>query len=249
MMATVTVPAAGLFVAACRREAALFAVKAWHYSRTLPAGRMFSVGAWEDGEFIGAVVFSRGATGNIGSPFGLRQDQICELARVALRPHACHTSQVVAQALRRLRAHNPGLRLLVSYADPEHGHVGVLYQAMGWLFAGPTAAESMVRLHGRVRHGRSVVSLYGTRSIAALRATVDAAAEAVTTLPKYRYLCPLDEAMRRQLAPRVLPYPKRSGGRSIGSDALHRRGSSSPVPVQRGRRTSDPAAPSCEAKR
>jgi hypothetical protein len=34
---------------------------------------------------------------------------------------------------------------------------------------------------------------------------------------KYRYLMPLDDAMRKQIEPLRKPYPKRAG--SIGSDA------------------------------
>ena len=39
----------------------------------------------------------------------------------------------MAIAVRLLRRQSPGLRLIVSYADPEHAHVGVLYQSMNWL--------------------------------------------------------------------------------------------------------------------
>ncbi|MFE9277177.1 Mom family adenine methylcarbamoylation protein [Paenibacillus glucanolyticus] len=51
-------------------EAAKFSCENFHYSRSLPAGKSVKVGAWEDGQFIGVVIFSRGATQNIGSPYG-----------------------------------------------------------------------------------------------------------------------------------------------------------------------------------
>jgi hypothetical protein len=191
------------------REAADFAVRAWHYSRAMPAGRLVCVGAWEAGGFVGAVIFGRGASSEIGSPFGLRQDQVCELVRVALGPHTAPTSRIVSVAVRLLRRFCPGLRLIVSYADPEHGHVGTLYQAMGWLFIGTTNRESLIRLNGCLLHPRTVASRYRTRSIGWLRAHVAADAAHVRTLPKFRYVLPLDDPMRRQLEPRRQPYPKR----------------------------------------
>lgn len=53
---------AQLLVAFCNRKAAKYAVEHWHYSRVLPAGNLFTVGAWERGRFIGCVIFSQGAT-------------------------------------------------------------------------------------------------------------------------------------------------------------------------------------------
>lgn len=197
----------------CSREAALFAVRQFHYSHSLPAGRLVTLGAWERETFVperffGAIVFGRGASSEIGSPFGLRQSQVCELCRVALGPHTAPTSQVVSIAIRLLRRFCPGLRSIISYADPEHGHVGTLYQAMNWLFIGCTNRESLIRLNGRLLHPRTVASRYRTRSIDWLRHHVAADAAHVRTLPKFRYVLPLDAAMREQLAPRVQPYPK-----------------------------------------
>ncbi|WP_235617656.1 hypothetical protein [Brevibacillus brevis] len=45
-----------------------FACENFHFSRSLPAGKSVKVGAWENGQFIGDVIFSRGATNYIGSP-------------------------------------------------------------------------------------------------------------------------------------------------------------------------------------
>ena len=192
----------------CSRQAASWATTAHHYSGSMPSGRLVCVGAWEAGVFVGAVVFGRGASSEIHSPFGLQQSEVCELCRVALGPHSAPTSQIVSIAVRLLRRFCPGLRLLVSYSDPEHGHHGGIYQAMNWLYLGTTNRESLIRLNGRLLHPRTVASRYRTRSIEWLRLHIDADAGHVRTRPKHRYVLPLDNAMREQLAPRVQPYPK-----------------------------------------
>lgn len=200
-----------LYVGFCSRAAAEYSVRAFHYSQSLPAGRLVCVGAWEAGDFIGAPgIFGRGASSEIGSPFGLQQSEVCELCRVALGPHQAPASRIVSVAVRLLRRQSPGLRLIVSYADPEHGHDGRgLYAAMNWLFIGVTKRESLIRLNGRLFHPRTVASRYRTRSIDWLRQNVAADAGHVRTRPKFRYALPLDDAMREQLAPRVQPYPER----------------------------------------
>src|SRR5688572_27900813 len=108
----------------------------WHYSRRMPRCKLAKIGAWEDGRFIGAVVFGRGATPNIGSPFGLDQTEVCELVRVALRDHRAPVSQIMAEARRKLRETSPGLRVIVSFADTAQDHHGGIYQADNWIYLG-----------------------------------------------------------------------------------------------------------------
>lgn len=185
-----------------------------HYSRSTPASKLVGVGFRESGRSIGVVIFGRGASSQIHSPFAVEQDAVCELCRVALGPHLTPTSRVVAIAVKLLRRQSPGLRLIVSYADPEQRgpsgapHLGVLYQSMNWLYLGQTHRESLIQLNGRLFHPRSVTSRFGTRRIDWLRANVAADAGHVRTMPKHRYVLPLDDDMRRQLEARRLPYPK-----------------------------------------
>jgi hypothetical protein len=199
-----------LHLAFCGYEAALFACKAFHYSRSLPASRRVCIGVWEDGRFIGAIVFSRGAARHIGKPFGLRQSEVCELTRVALRDHVTPTSRIMAIALRLLTRQSPGLKLVISYSDPQHGHDGRgVYAAGNWLYLGLTHPEALLKVHGQCRHPRSIGSKFGCRDIEWLRTHVDPHAERIVTAPKHKYAFPFDADIRAHLLPLVRPYPTR----------------------------------------
>lgn len=180
-------------------EAAAFACKHWHYSQVAPAGKLVKVGVWEDGAFIGVVLFSRGANNNIGRPFGLKQTEVCELTRIALRGHKTPVSRVVRLALVFLRQQSPGVRLIVSYADPLQGHHGGIYQAGGWLYVGKSQAQREVMYGGKVMHKRTAHAKFGT--IKGLRPS--------PVLWKHKYLMPLDAALRAELQAHAQPYPKR----------------------------------------
>ena len=175
------------------------------------------VGCWESGQFIGVVIFSRGNTPFIGAPFGLPQSEVVELTRVALGEHDSPTSRIVAVTLRLLRKQSPGLRLVVSYADPAHGHVGTLYQAGGWCYLGETRRESLLRVHGRLLHPRTVGSRYGHRGVLWLRRHVDRNVDRIILPPKHKYVFPLDAAMREQVRPLLQPYPKRERSADSGT--------------------------------
>lgn len=121
--------------------AAKFACEHFHYSKSLPAGKSVKVGAWEDDQFIGVVIFSRGATQHIGSPYGLTQKECCELTRVALTKHKSFVSEILAKALKFLKEKSPNIQLVVSYADVEQNHHGGIYQATNWVYEGRQTAS------------------------------------------------------------------------------------------------------------
>lgn len=198
----------GLKVDWCSHEAAKYAVLHWHYSHSMPASKLAKIGVWEDGKFVGAIVFGLGATPNIGKPYGLKQQEVCECLRVAMRRHDAPVSKVLTFAIRLLREANPGLRLCVSYADDGQGHLGIIYQASNWIFVGTRSAKH-IKIFGKVEHPRTLQGKYGTTRMEVLR-TVDPHVCRVQTGVKYKYLYPLDRGMRRKIVPLAIPYPKRT---------------------------------------
>lgn len=130
------------------------ACERWHYSKMLPTGKLVRIGVWEDGRFIGVVIFSRGASPWIQYRWGLVVTEICELTRIALRSHRAPVSRIIRIALKILRETNPGLRLVLSFADPSHGHHGGIYQASNWVYTGDSMAAKYYYVRGRWRHPR-----------------------------------------------------------------------------------------------
>jgi hypothetical protein len=197
----------------CGQKAAKYAVEKWHYSKTLPRGVNTYLGVWESGDFIGAVVFGLGGGGATdGRRFGLaRTYEMCELVRVALSAHTAPVSRIVKVALGMLKRRNPGIRLVVSYADPVQDHVGAIYQAGNWAYVGTSApdhyfvSEDGKRYHSRSVHACGYAIHFG-------RKTYTPKPEEMTmvkTPGKHKYLMPLDDAMRAQIEPLRKPYPKR----------------------------------------
>lgn len=201
-------------------EAAKFACENWHYSRCLPAGKLVKIGAWEDGNFIGVVLFGRGASPSLGTKFDLPQDECVELVRVAMRAHKTEISRIVAISLRFLRKMSPGLRLVVSFADPDKGHAGGIYQAGNWIYCGKSPETKELFVGGRWVHWRG--GFYAKTATTPQR-----------TMPgKHRYLMPLDDKMRQRMKPLSKPYPKRAGS-DTKDTASHQlaEGGSTPTPA------------------
>lgn len=193
-------------------EAARYAVENWHYSRVMPNAGV-KIGVWEDGEFIGAVLFGVGAGNSTrGESYGLnRSHEIAELVRVALKDgHASPVSRIVSIAIRMLKKQSPKLRMLISFADElGQNHLGTIYQAGNWIYAGVFDGDGGFIIHGKIVHSRTVGSAGWVQSVEWLRKHVDPACRKAKTR-KHRYLYPLDDDMRARLEPLRQPYPKRA---------------------------------------
>lgn len=206
----------------CSYDAAKHAVINWHYSGSMPVGKTVKVGAWEDGKFVGVVIFAYGANNNIGKPYGLQQVECCELVRVALTSHKTPVSKIVAIALRFLNKYSPGIRLVVSYADTSQGHHGGIYQAGNWIFTGTSKGATQYVLNGRIVHSMQIQTF-----IRAGKLSSRSGLEKVVAGDKHKYLMPLDEDMRKKIMPLVKPYPKRV--KKLGSENPSEQGGAVPT--------------------
>jgi hypothetical protein len=213
-------------------EAAKFACENWHYSRCLPAGKLVKIGAWENGKFIGVVLFGRGANNRMASAYNLAQDEACELVRIALTSHQTPVSRIASFAMRFLKKQSAGLRLIVSYADPAQGHHGGIYQAGNWAYLGRSQAQRELIVGGQFMHKRSANAKFGTASPEKIAALTGKKIEWGPVEWKHIYAMPLDEKMRAYISPLSKPYPKRAGSDTKDTAGVQpAEGGSTPTPA------------------
>jgi hypothetical protein len=198
----------------CSYKAAKYACEKWHYSGCVPAGKLVKVGVWEDGKFIGVVLFSWGANRNIGSPYGLAMTQVCELVRVALGQHQAPVSRILRVAMALLQKQSPGVVLIVSYADQNQDHHGGIYQAGNWAYVGVGVGTHQLLLStGEMVHKRVAWARFGTNDSAKIPGS-----KYVYPESKHKYLYPLTPEMRAKIEPLRKPYPKRASNKGNHPD-------------------------------
>ena len=215
-------------------EAAKYACENWHYSKCAPVGKLVKIGAWEDGKYIGVVIYSRGATPHIGSPYGMTQMEVCELTRVGLTKHKTPVSKILSLSIKFLKNKCPELKLIVSYADKDQNHHGGIYQATNWLYQGLMNEGNLGAfiVNGKKTHPRSIGAAGGIQSIEWVRKNLDKNAKEFITNGKHKYLMPLNEEVRRQIEPLRKPYPKRAGSKANVAPEFHSgEGGATPTPA------------------
>jgi hypothetical protein len=216
---------APLYIDYCSYKAAKYACENWHYSKAMPYAKTLRFGVWESGIFKGTVIFGRGANPNFSNAYNLKQSECCELVRIALKKHDSTVSKIISVIMFFIKRNYPKIKLIVSYADPDEGHIGGIYKAGNWIYVGETSSDCRILYKGKWFHRKTIYA----------KGLNPNGMPKKKTSPKYKYLYPLDKSMRQQIESLRKPYPKRA--ESIENDAHN-------IPVVTGRCDSDLGAPS-----
>lgn len=208
----------------CSHKAAKYACQNWHYSKCMPSGSLVKIGIWENDLYIGCVLYGRGATPNLCKPYGLKQNNVCELVRIALNRHLTEVSRIMAISFKFLKNSSPELELIISFADSSYGHHGGIYQATNWIYSGAVKLDSWV-INGVKKHPRSVVAKYGTQKKEHIL-KIDPNAHKIWGV-KHRYLMPLKN--KEKYIKLAKKYPKRIEHESNASDFQSEKGGAVPT--------------------
>ena len=209
----------------CSYDACKYAVKHWHYSKCLPAGRLLKYGVWEDEKFIGCIIFSHGATNLIGKGYNLTQFECVELTRIALSKHNNKLSKILSIVIKKFKKKNPNIKLIISYADSEQNHLGIIYQATNWIYTGYSVDTNLI-INGKRYHRRSASSKFGTSSFEKLKKVYGKKIMLIKTKPKFKYLYPITKKVKNEILKLSKPYPKNICDSSVtGSTSAFQAGS------------------------
>ena len=194
-------------------KAIKYACLKFHYAKSIPVNK-YSFNIFNDkDEWCGVIIYSSGANNKIASPFGLYQGEVLELVRVALNGKQECTSKALAMTLRELHKIAPHIKLIVSYADLDQEHAGIIYQATNWIYLGKYNEGSIgaTIIKGKKTHNRTVNNRYGTSSFEYIKKYVDPNAEKFITKGKHKYIFVFDKRLRKKWLKENKPYPKKRG--------------------------------------
>jgi hypothetical protein len=125
-----------------------------HYAHRMPSVS-FRFGLYDGQELIGVVLYGTPAahpqrTGVCGPDYA---QSVLELNRLVLkynRPN--EASYLVSKSLALL----PRERVILSYADPDQGHLGIVYQATNFVYCGLSEKRTDWTVAGKELHGQSI---------------------------------------------------------------------------------------------
>ncbi len=173
-----------------------FLIMNFHYAKRIPCIQ-YAFGLYDDIALIGCVTYGQPASPWIKvSMFGHNSPiQVLELNRLVITKDIPNSASfLIGQSFKLL----PKQIALVSYADTQFGHVGYVYQATNWLYAGKTKERTdKLSESGHSRHYSSTTTERQFRSA------------------KYRYWMCRDRHIKKMCKWESLPYPKEETHKTI----------------------------------
>lgn len=191
-----------LYIDYCTQKASEYAVFKWHYSQRMPKSKLVRFGVWENGEFIGSVIYGLGANPKSGAFLNIQNFECPELVRVALSKHKTPVSKIVSFTLKKLKKDFPKLKAIVSYADPEQEHKGKIYQAMNWYYVGTTAKAKVYIENGKEIHSKTISDRIRFGKLAK-----DHNLDYKVTEGKYKYVYLFDKSLFNLIKDKIQKYP------------------------------------------
>lgn len=197
-------------------EAIKYACLHFHYAKCVPVG-VLGYNVYNDkNEWCGVILYARGANPNMSKEFNLANGEALELVRVALNGKQEQTSKAVAISLKLIKKDCPLCKLIISYADMDQDHYGIIYQATNWIYTGDNSVGQKGNayiINGKRIHAKTVkdrvyhyFEKFSIDNIKKVYHTEDV--QDYQTKGKRRYLYPLNEEMRKQVIGLKKEYPK-----------------------------------------
>jgi hypothetical protein len=149
-------------VSLCSRQEISNFIETNHYSKSINGCISdYCFKLTYDDVIIGAAFFGRMAMRNQYKKYSDKPEDIIELRRLCCIDDTPRNTEsyFISKMMRYLRL-NTSIKKVVSYADQEHGHTGIIYKASNFQYLGMTKGAKVIMLNGRSYHDKSIRTMY-----------------------------------------------------------------------------------------
>lgn len=170
-------------------------VTRYHYSGSCPPGNTYFA-ASHRGRMVGAAVYRKPSLPKTRAAYGVD----LELSRLVMADECGKNSEsrFVGFQLRWLKRHSSAVAV-ISFADPHHGHSGIIYRASNFTYLGREKGHGTRRIYidGEELHSKTAYDRYGCSGAKLKDLLPDKRVEVVVRPPKHVYLFVLRPTMLR----------------------------------------------------
>jgi len=166
---------------------------------------------------VGTVVFGPTAGANVARSVSslLNHSNLWELKRLWVADELGKNTEswVIGQCLKYIKQHHSEIKCLISYADPDAGHIGTIYQATNWLYQdierpkGTSGYIVSFDVGIKWQHSRTLFNKYGTFNYNKLVEVLPRPFKIKELSVKERYIYPLGSKVDKKNLIKSLNYP------------------------------------------
>jgi len=171
----------------------------------------FAWGLFEGNNIIGCIIYGTPSSAPLrkGICGEDEKDNVIELTRLWVQDGTPKNTEsyLIGNTLKLVDK-----EIIVSYAEIEQGHLGIVYQATNWLYTGLSAKRTNWTIEGIDKHCQTIADKYTSAEI---REKYGDAFKLVDRPRKHRYVyLNADKRRKRELLTKlkyeIQPYPKRA---------------------------------------
>ena len=126
-----------------------------HYAKRFPSVS-YAFALYRDGVIVGVVTYGTPASSPLRKGIAGKENShhVLELNRLCLRDNLKNeASQLIAGSIKML----PARKIIISFADTEQGHRGIVYQACNFTYHGLSAKRTDWKVKGKEHlHGQTI---------------------------------------------------------------------------------------------
>lgn len=137
-------------------------IEKYHYSHNINGlSCKYCFGLYDNDTLIGAMIYGNLAMANAWKKYGESKEDVLELRRLVLIDDTAQFSEsfFIGKTLRWLKRETK-VKIIVSYADPNYGHSGVIYKATNFTHVGMTSPGRVIMWNGKKYHDKAIRTKY-----------------------------------------------------------------------------------------
>ena len=147
----------------CKRSHIADFVEKWHYSKNVNGLTVDYCFKLLDSEkrLIGAIIYGKIQMAGVWKKYSKQENDLIELKRLCCIDKTPKNTEsfFIAKTLRWLKK-NTQIKTVISYADSEFGHSGIIYKASNFKYAGMTAKGKVILYKNKRYHDKTIRTTY-----------------------------------------------------------------------------------------
>jgi len=149
-------------VSHCERNEIRDFVEKWHYSKNINGVKTtYCFKLESNGKLIGAMIFGWLPMANVWKKYVKKEHELIELRRLCCidRTPKNTESYFIGKCLRWLK-NNTDIKKVISYADADYNHTGIIYQATNFKKLGMTNKGKVIIWKKKRYHDKTIRTYY-----------------------------------------------------------------------------------------
>lgn len=146
----------------CQRNDIKDFIEKYHYSRNINGCiSKYCFALYSGNKLIGSAFFGEMSMANQYKRFSPNKEDVIELRRlVCIDDTPKNTESYFIGKMLRWLKNNTTIKIVVSYADEEYGHSGIIYKASNFKYLGFKKGAKVIMYNGKSYHDKTIRTYY-----------------------------------------------------------------------------------------